>query len=215
MTMFRLSFALVALSTTVCLAQSYYGGGYRGYGYRRYAAGMGNLVQSQGMYNQMTSQAAINMQEAEKLALDNKLKSTQTYFEMRKLNQEATAAERARQTQLSGDNKYVAHTAQPKRLTVSQLDPVSGQINWSPALLQDQFADGRGQLQSIFSARAENKASPDSYMQVRSTVDSMQQQLDTQVKTLHPQDFVNARNFLNALADEARTSGTAVASATR
>jgi hypothetical protein len=210
--------------TLVAVCSAQYGGyGYRHRGYGglgagstaagSYAAGMGNLVQSQGMYNQMTAQAMISAQQAQTLALDNKLKATQTYFDMRKINQESRAAEAARVNTPNEDAKYANRHAPVKTLTVSQLDPVSGQIGWPPALMSDQFSAQRAQIQDIFTRRSQNQAGSDSYLQVRSVVDGIQSQLDTQVKDMHPQDFVDSRRFLNQLVDATHSSDTAMASA--
>jgi hypothetical protein len=41
----------------------------------------------------------------------------------------------------------------------------------------------------------------------------MQQSLNEQVKVLPPQDFVDARRFMNTLLEEARSADTSLASA--
>src|SRR3569623_1592378 len=146
----------------------WFGGGYGGYGgwggslgagstaAGSAAVGMGNLVRSQGMYNQMTAQAAISLEQARTLDLDNKLKSTQTYFEMRRINQEARLAEAQRNRAEAADNRYTAKVVSKKpTLTVSQLDPVTGVIRWPAPLMQDSFAAARATVQEVFTRRAE------------------------------------------------------------
>src|SRR6516164_7989583 len=63
-----------------------YGGGHASTAAEGYANGVGNIMQSAGMYNLQTSQAAINVEQARSMNIDNNLKGTQTYFEMRKIN---------------------------------------------------------------------------------------------------------------------------------
>src|SRR5262245_30696968 len=71
----------------------YYGGGW---GYNTagagstpagsYLTGMGNAIRAQGEYNVNTSQAAINLEDAAKKDIENRQLWTNTYFEMRKIN---------------------------------------------------------------------------------------------------------------------------------
>src|SRR6266496_1264631 len=63
-----------------------YGGGHASTAAEGYANGVGNVMQSAGMYNLQTSEAAINAEQARSMNIDNNLKGTQTYFEMRKIN---------------------------------------------------------------------------------------------------------------------------------
>ena len=56
--------------------------------------GYADIVRSQGMANLMNSEAAKKYEEARREYLDNRLKATQTYFEMRRVNQEARSRER-------------------------------------------------------------------------------------------------------------------------
>src|SRR5437762_406960 len=91
----------------------YYGGGsihaYSSTAAEGAAYGMAEMTRAQGQYNMMTAQAAVTGQQAYSAALDNKLKATQTYFEMRRINQEATAAERnARKQQSYGSPALAA-----------------------------------------------------------------------------------------------------------
>ncbi len=80
------------------------GGGY-GYGWGgyddggtaagSYLNGMANVVRSAGYANVMNSIAAQNYEQAYSADLDNRLKYTNTYFEMRRVNQAARAEARS------------------------------------------------------------------------------------------------------------------------
>ena len=48
--------------------------------------GMANAISAQGQYNLSTSEAAINMEEAQRRDIENRGKWTDTYFEMRRVN---------------------------------------------------------------------------------------------------------------------------------
>ncbi|HWA98265.1 MAG TPA: hypothetical protein VG713_07225 [Pirellulales bacterium] len=213
------------LFSTVVVAQYYrpyhrYGGyGYGGYGggygggtvYGSYAAGMGNLVRSQGIYNQLTAQAAIDAEQAKSAALDNQLKATQTYFEMRKINQESRAAEQARTASIArGDRKYESAISQPTTLTVSQLDPVSGHIQWPSALMSSAAANDRAELETIFAQRAQNSPAFDT-SRIHVLTDSMRDSLKQQVLNVRPQEFTDSMRFLRGLDDAAHQTTLAAA----
>ncbi len=57
------------------------------------AEGISQVVRSQGYTNLKNSEAAINWEDAKTKEIDNRMKWTETYFEMRKTNREARAAE--------------------------------------------------------------------------------------------------------------------------
>ena len=194
---------VIVLSTVVGQGQYWnYGGGHASTAAEGYANGLGNVVRSQGIYNQLTAQAAISAEQARQLQLDNKLKATQTFFEMRRMNREYTAAER-------GDNRTNKYTSPPprRRLSVSQLDPVTGQITWMPVLMDQAFAPYRDELQSLFTLRAQHQGGDVTFTQVRRVTDAMNAELKKQINYLQPQDYINARRFIDTLADESRLAG--------
>lgn len=206
------------VGATDAYGQFYYYGGYRPYGYGAwggaypgyyggtvagsYAAGMGQMIQAQGAYNQMTAQAATQYEQAKSLALDNKLKAAQTYYQLQRLNQE-NRAEQERQRRAA----IAAYTPPPKpRLSAEQLDPVTGQINWPAALNTSDFAADRTQLNSLFAMRAMSPASV-KFSQISSAVLAMRSKLDAKFDSIDQGEFFTARHFLDALAEEGRQSG--------
>ncbi|HEX4130138.1 MAG TPA: hypothetical protein VHZ24_08850 [Pirellulales bacterium] len=207
--------AFLSVATSVCLGQYYRGYHRRGYGggggggtvFGSYASGMGNMIRSQGVYNQLTAQAMIDAEQAQSMALDNKLKATQTYFDMRKVNQEAAAAERSRTAELArGDRKYDAALAQHTSLTVSQLDPVTGHIKWPTGLMGDASANDRAELEKLFARRAQHQDGDVSPGRVHELTENLRTQMNADVKTLRPQEFTDATHFLRGL-DSAAVDG--------
>ncbi len=166
-----------------------------------YARGLGAIVRSAGQYNLMTSEAMINAEKARSMDLDNKLKQTQTYFEMRRLNREYREAERGpRYTH----EDYVrwAQEGMPKQLSFAELDPITGRIHWPVALQSDAYAAHRMALEQIFARRASNNGalSLDDYLQVRQTTEAMLAILQENVRMLPPREYTYAKNFLQSLA---------------
>src|SRR5882724_3784882 len=78
--------------------------------------GYADVVRSQGMANLLNSQAATQYEAARKAYMENQMKATQTYFEMRRYNTEARRSERS--TPLSME-QYVrlAREQAPEALT--------------------------------------------------------------------------------------------------
>src|SRR5581483_2748126 len=85
----------------------------------------------------------------------------------------------------------------PKKLTPSQLDPVSGQINWPKVLQDDAYATYRDQLQEMFKQRAEHQEVL--YSEVHRTTEAMQSELKKSIEELGPQDYEAGHRFIEAL----------------
>ena len=111
-----LGIGAIALGAVVCAArmsesqytpavpnasQNYYGGGgYGGYSSPGTAAGsamqgMASCMQAAGERNLANSAAAVNMTQAEKQRIQNYDASVNSYFQMREVNRDARARERA------------------------------------------------------------------------------------------------------------------------
>jgi hypothetical protein len=201
---------LIAVASTQTVgAQAYYGGAVidnrASTPAESYSRGMADVIRSRGAANLMNSAAANNYEDARSKNLDNKLKYTETYFQNRQINesyQQQQSAERKERTyrylQLEKSDKL-------QGLTDSQLDPVTGAINWPRELKSDMFADAREELEADFAARASTLGGlgPDQYAKILQTTDSMQASLQSQIKTIPPNDYLQARNFITGLANEA------------
>ena len=138
----------------------YYRGGGGGMGRattpaQAYAYGVSSIVRSQGQYNLATAQAAIAAEQANQLAIQNRVNATKAYFEMRQINKDYQNSQRGQVSQQSMA-AYYEHQ-KPRKLSPSQLDPVTGQIRW-PVLLKDEaYQPYREQMQSIFTLWAHHQ----------------------------------------------------------
>lgn len=177
-----------------------YGGG-GGTAYGSMAAGMGSLIRAQGAYNQMTAQAMVTLEQAKSAAIKNKLEMTQTYYQLRRLNETEHAAEERKRLAL-----YAAPHINTPRLSAAQLDPVTGEINWMPVLLDPDFTAERLQLQNLFTRRAAHDPNVTN-TEVAHLVDGVREKLDAKHDQLTTNDFFAARHFLEALEAESRYSG--------
>lgn len=183
--------------------------GYPGYGWGANTAagatamGMGAMIQAQGAYNQMTAEAAKTAEEAKSLALDNKLKSAETYDKLRELNRQYVAEKEARE---KAAYNYNAPPPKRPKLTPSQLDPVTGEIRWPPLLMQPQFQAYRDQLQALFTLRAHDPSQV-SYQQVTALTMPMRNEYDKLHDTMPTNEFFANRHFIEGIGEAARYSG--------
>lgn len=108
----------VALAATFFTAQAQFPYPYGGFGYgspsastvgQSYAMGMSSLVQAAGQANLNNSEAAKNLEQAASMNLDNQLKGTQTFFEMRKMNTAYRKAEDSRFKGLTTEDSCALH----------------------------------------------------------------------------------------------------------
>ncbi|NQU21815.1 MAG: hypothetical protein HQ567_11080 [Candidatus Nealsonbacteria bacterium] len=187
---------------------TYVGGGYGG-GYHASTAaegqlrGMGDLVRSKGEANLSNSAAAINYTVAQSNAIQNKAAYTETYFEMRRANKAYRAAEKGPKPTME-QLVRLAQDGAPKRLSPSELDTVTGSVNWPRALQADSFANQRTSLEAAFARRGTNSViGTKDYTLVRNETTAMLADLKKQVRDMPPQEYSNARKFLESLAYEA------------
>jgi hypothetical protein len=186
-------------------------GNYGGYGGHAstaaegYYNGIGNVIQSAGSYNLQTSQAAINAEQARTMNINNRLLGTQTYFEMRKVNQAATKAE-----QLPGltteDTWRIAQANMPKRMTQMQLDPVTGKIYWPMELQSPQFEQYRKSLDNLFVKREASHGGIgyETFTQIQDITNAMLADLDKNIAKYATGDYVKMKNFIESLQYEAK-----------
>ena len=207
------SAAVLVLCSAPLTASAQWGGG--GWGYNRggYAStaqqaaayGMSEMMRAQGYENLQNSQAAINWEQAKTQEIQNRLRWTETYFEMRKVNREARAAENGPPVTKEQAIKMAKDNA-PRRLVSTELDPVTGHIGYPPVLMDEPYADYRTRLDKLFAQRASSGGSiPYSdYRAIQTTVTEFIDVLKSRVKDYPAGDYGRARTFLDSLAHEAR-----------
>lgn len=196
------------------------GGGYGGWGgwgwgggggtvAGNYYNGVANAVRAQGDYNLSTSQAYVNMGEAQRRNIENRKLWTDAYFEMRRANADYRAAERGPRG-TSEDWVRLAKEAAPRRLSPGELDYVTGGIAWPRVLQGNEYSQLRDELESLFSKRADMGGSigPEGFLKIRETTNALMAQLRQNIKRYPANEYIDARRFIESLAHEARfTSG--------
>jgi hypothetical protein len=162
--------------------------------------GYADVVRSYGMANLLNSKAATEFEQARKSYIENQMRATQTYFEMRRYNTEARRA--ARSTPLSME-QYVrlAREQAPESLSPTQLDPLTGTVNWPAPLRQPAYEVLRKRLERLFQDRATGYVV---YGEIQQVCDEFLAALMADLEKFPPNDYVAAKKFLESLAYAAR-----------
>jgi hypothetical protein len=179
------------------------GGGYHASTAEEGAArGMADIVRSAGAANVMNSEAAGNWEDAKTKYIDNRVQGTEAYFDMRRMNTEARAAESGpRPTQ--EDLARYAKLRAPERMSVSEYDPISGGIAWPSVLQDDGYRQYRETLEAASTARLRSGyLTNDQRVAVRKAADGMTYYLKKNIRNLPPQQYVQAKKFVQSLSYE-------------
>jgi len=180
-------------------------GGYASTAGQAAAYGISEMARAQGAENLMNSEAAKNWEDAKTLEIQNRMRWTDTYFDMRKTNREARAAE-AGPPVTQEQAIRMARMAAPARLNSTQLDPVTGHISYPIVLMDTPYTAYRDHLDGLFADRAASggSISYEKFQDIQTTVSQFIDTLKQNVKKYAAGDYGQARTFLDSLAHEAR-----------
>jgi len=167
--------------------------------------GMSEMMRAQGYQNLQNSEAAKNWEDAKTVDIQNRLRWTETYFEMRKVNKEKRAEEDGPPVTQEQAIRMAAQKM-PARLRSTQLDPATGHIEYPPLLTDDGYKQYREKLDTLFAHRAASGGSiPYSdYQAIQQTVGQFIDALTRRINEYTAGDFGRAKNFLDSLGSEAR-----------
>ena len=110
---------------------------------------MANVVRSSGYASVMNSEAIKNYEQSTSIDLDNRLKATNNYFQVRRMNASLREQQRGPRAS-SSELAHYAHETAPKRLSHSDLDPVTGDIQWPTVLADDRYTKLRQPIEQLF-----------------------------------------------------------------
>jgi len=169
-----------------------------------YARGMSDVVRSQGQYNLQTSQAMINLTEAQRRDMENRDQWVDTYFDMREKNRQYRAAERGPRPSREDWVRY-AQAGKPQRLSPSELEPVTGGVDWPVLLKAEKYAENRSTLEGLFAKRAHDGGlSTSDYLKIDQVTGVMLAQLRKDIELVPPSDYMASKRFLESLSFEAK-----------
>lgn len=192
------------------VASAQYGGGYGGGYVETHAStleegvlrGSADFIRSLGQGIAAAGQGAVAFEEANRLAIENRAKAIQAYYEARRTNKEYQDAVR-RMPDAEAVRRYL-EAQRPKRLTWYDLG-VAGDLHWPAYLMSPKFAESREQIERLFGQRTyKGVLSNQEQAQVDELADAMMDELRMEVGRLRPSEYVKAKQFLVSLKYEAR-----------
>ncbi|MCA9124704.1 MAG: hypothetical protein H6822_02725 [Planctomycetaceae bacterium] len=189
-------------------ADAYYGG-YGGYGYSSstaeegYARGTADVIRSQGVYNQLSADAAVRLEEARKRYIENYKQAVDTYFQVRDQYKARRDQELGEKRERLASWLQQRNTEVP-RLSESQLDRGTGEIWWPKVLMDEAFTEQRITLDELFAKRAEQGGlyTIADRNKVQNATVEMLDELRGRGAELHSSDKILARRFIETLANE-------------
>lgn len=116
-----------------------------------YADGVSNVIQSRGQANLSNSQAAINLQDAYSMGIDNSIKSVNAFWAKKDIYNQRLAQQNY-ETAQKRDAYLAKHGLQS--LTPAEFDRTTGQIAWPKVLDQAQYDKYRKTLDELLRKRA-------------------------------------------------------------
>ncbi len=201
--------ASALLLGVACISSTYaQPGAYNGYFPGYYSAstaaegfqnGRSNVIRAQGQYLLDSSVAASQFEDARAKDIENRYKTTQAYFDLRRMNREGRAAE-AGPRPTHTDLVRWAQAGRPKSLTSSEMNPNNGELLWPKALTINAFADNRDVVQALMAENARyGGLSLDQVNTVSSNIDTMLIGLKARISDFQPNVYIEAKNFLESL----------------
>ena len=183
----------------------YSGGGWSGYSNGASTAagsalnGMSQVISAAGNYNLATSAAAMNMTHVQREEMNNQQQWVNTFYAMRAAGREGRAAERG--PNLTAEQiARMARDGAPTPLRPSQMEPVSGRLDWPGPLQDNRFESQRGEVDQLSAKRATyGGLDYTDQSEFREAIDSMFDELKSQIRQIPPQDYVVCRTFLRSL----------------
>jgi hypothetical protein len=169
-----------------------------------YLQGLASVVRAQGDYNLSTSAAAVNLTTAAKQGIQNEKDFVEAYFAIRAFNRQAREAENARERQITQEWLRFHPSVKPKRLSPSELDPVSGTINWPMLLQSDELASLRQDIQKAFAERHQlGMMGYNNYRMVQQITNNLLNEMLDKIQNFAPSEYIQAKKFIEALIYEA------------
>jgi hypothetical protein len=168
------------------------------------------VIQAQGNYELATSQASILFEQSRALNRENDLKQTQALLAQQDMWREGRQAEREyRDAQLEeGRAKLINRRAtvlhQTYKLSPTELNMVTGEINWPAALQTAKYQRARERMQELFRQYVSyGDPQPAVVAEITRGTNAMAKALRRDISKLPREDYFAAQKFLLGLKLEA------------
>ena len=166
--------------------------------------GMADVIRSRGEAAESTTRAMNNYEEARTKYIDNKMKFTETYWTRKRLGEAELRKDYARKRE--GRDAYLATKGSgfPPRLSPAELDPSTGKVYWPQALMGDEYAELRQELDELFQLGFHTGSLRQYNSQINQKSRSMRDKLKKHIRNMPTNDYIASRKFLDSLGYEGR-----------
>lgn len=170
-----------------------------------YLRGTADAVRAAGQANYLGSVAAVNMQEANRLRIENHHLYVRKYLENKELNRQY----RAKYASVPPNKEQWARitaASLPDRLGEDQFDHTTGDLVWPHILRQAEYAAIRERVDELLASRSPQNSGDGSPLQreLAGLVDGMQMLLKNNSSSMSSAQFAAANWFLKSLQYEAQ-----------
>lgn len=207
-----LATSLFCLFPQVASAQYWgWGGGYGNYatsGAEAQDDGISNVIRAEGKYKMDSAEANKEQADASIEWSAAREDKAQTYFQMREMNEQFVAHERSLQehSTMQQDIRHAEELVPPKS-TATQLDPVTGKINWPPIMQTPEYQPLMQQLDQLFEQRAHTGGGlgTPNYDQITSVGNELTAKIKGNIRNMSTSDYLTIRDFVSSLVWTARS----------
>jgi hypothetical protein len=168
------------------------------------------VIQAQGNYELATSQASIMFEQSRALNRENDLKQTEALLAQQNMWREGREAERQHhEAQLEeGRAKLINRRAtvlrQAYQLSPSELNMVTGEINWPAALRTAKYQRARERMEELFRQYVSyGDPQPGVAAEITRGTSAMAKALQKEINSMPRDDYFAAQKFLRGLKFEA------------
>lgn len=167
--------------------------------------GYAAILRAAAAANLQNSKAAINWEQAKRLAIQNRLHWVETYFRMREINHAMRLAEQGPPVTLEQAIR-LARMAAPQPLASHELDPATGRIAYPLALEDPRYDDLRQDVDGFFRdrARAHGSVSFAEIQHVETILELFHAELRSHLGDYDAGLYGSGSTFLDRLQAEAR-----------
>ena len=181
-----------------------YGDGFRPYGYD-YRYGTAELLRASATANVLNANARNQNAYTARLEMENSVQFLTTRLERKQINKQTrfghlrARGEQVRHAKL-GEDVLVGRPA-PR----GPVDPATGRVAWPLLLRSTYYAKARGPIDLVFHQRSlAGSINPDYFLPMRDWIERIECELKANVAYYEITDYLEAKDFLRSLVEEAR-----------
>lgn len=170
-----------------------------------YRHGVADIIRSTALANAINAQARTQHLHADRLQMENSVEYLATRLQRKQINRESRFGHlHERGARVAAAKLAAARVAGPQ-VAQHRVDPVTGRVAWPMLLRSSYFDKARAPIDLVFHQRSESGSiNPDHFLPMRDWIERIECELKANVAYYEMQDYLEAKDFLRGLMDEAR-----------